>query len=46
MNREILLEQFDACYDENNWFVSLKTVLDGVTQEQATWKLAGLENSI
>lgn len=46
MNREILLEQFDACYDENNWFVSLKTVLDGVTPEQAAWRPDGVENSI
>ena len=46
MNREILVEQFDACYDENNWFVSLRTVLDGVTQEQAAWKPDGSDNSI
>ena len=46
MNREILVEQFDACYDENNWFVSLRTVLDGVTQDQAAWKPEGLDNSI
>ena len=46
MNREILLEQFNACYDENNWFVSLKTVLDGLTPEQAAWKPHGVENSI
>jgi len=46
MNREILLEQFTACYDENNWFVSLKTVLDGITSEQAAWKPDGADNSI
>jgi uncharacterized damage-inducible protein DinB len=46
MKREILLEQHSACYDQNNWFVSLKTVLDGVTAEQAGWKPDGVENSI
>ncbi|MEP6850534.1 MAG: DinB family protein [Acidobacteriota bacterium] len=46
MSREVLLEQFTACYDENNWFVSLKSVLDGVTADQAAWKPANVENSI
>ena len=43
---KILLEQFTACYDENNWFVSLKSALDGVTAEQAGWKPANVDNSI
>ena len=46
MSKDVLIEQFTACYDENNWFVSLKTVLDGVTAEQATWKLETVDNSI
>ena len=46
MSKDVLIEQFTACYDENNWFVSLKTVLDGVTAEQAAWKPAGADNSI
>jgi uncharacterized damage-inducible protein DinB len=46
MNREILLEQFKACYDENNWFVALKNALAGVTPEQAAWKPETLDNSI
>jgi uncharacterized damage-inducible protein DinB len=46
MNREILLEQFKACYDENNWFVALKNALDGVTADQAAWKPESLDNSI
>jgi uncharacterized damage-inducible protein DinB len=41
-----LLEQFTACYDENNWFVSLKSALSGVTAEQASWKPANVDNSI
>ena len=46
MSKEVLIEQFTACYDENNWFVSLKTVLAGVTAVQAAWKPAGVDNSI
>src|SRR5215470_10448177 len=46
MDREVLLEQFKACYDENNWFVALKNALAGVTPEQAAWKPETLDNSI
>jgi len=46
MSKEVLIEQHTACYDENNWFVSLKTVLDGVTAEQAAWKPEGADNSV
>jgi uncharacterized damage-inducible protein DinB len=44
--RALLSKQFNACYDENGWFVCLKTVLDGVTAEQAEWKPDGSDNSI
>ena len=44
--KEILIEQHTACYDQNVWFVSLKSALDGVTAEQAAWKPAGVDNSI
>jgi uncharacterized damage-inducible protein DinB len=44
--KDVLIEQFTACYDEDGWFVSLKTALDGVTAEQAAWKPAGADNSI
>lgn len=46
MAKEILLEQHTACYDENNWFVSLKSALEGLTAEQAAWKPANVDNSI
>jgi uncharacterized damage-inducible protein DinB len=46
MSKDVLIEQFTACYDKNVWFVSLKTVLDGVTAEQAAWKPEGADNSI
>lgn len=43
--KEILLEQFTACYDENGWFVALKNALRNLTAEQAAWKPAGVEHS-
>lgn len=46
MNKETLLRQFDACYDENGWFVAIANALEGVTAEQAAWKPDGTENSI
>jgi uncharacterized damage-inducible protein DinB len=44
--KDILLEQFTACYDQNSWFVALRNTLEGVTAEDAAWKPAGVENSI
>ncbi len=46
ISKDVISEQFDACYDENTWFVALKPALDGVTAEHATWKPAGVDNSI
>ena len=46
MTREILLQQFANCYDENGWFAALKYCLSGVTAEQAAWRPAGTDNSI
>ena len=44
--KEILLEQFNTCYDENGWFVALKNALQNLTAEQAAWKTENLDNSI
>jgi len=46
MNKEVLLKQFDACYDENDWFVAVKNAVAGLTAEQAAWKPAGEQHSI
>ncbi|WP_243521443.1 DinB family protein [Bacillus pseudomycoides] len=47
MNRkDIFLEQLLACHNENNWFVSLQSALDGLTEEQAAWKNTDGTNSI
>lgn len=44
--KEILLEQFTVCYDENGWFVALKNALENLTAERAIWKAENLDNSI
>ena len=44
--KELLLEQFTACYDENGWFVALKNALLNLTAEQAAWKPENADNSI
>jgi len=46
MSKQMLLEQFSACYDENGWFVAIKNTLAGLTAQQAAWKPAGTDNSI
>lgn len=44
--KEVLLEQFTACYDENGWFVALKNAFKDVSAEQAKWKAENADNSI
>ena len=44
--KEILIEQFTVCFDENGWFVALKNALRNLTAEQAAWKPENLDNSI
>ncbi|MGC2236254.1 MAG: DinB family protein [Pyrinomonadaceae bacterium] len=44
--KELLLEQFTACYDENGWFVALKNAVENVSAEQAIWKAENSDNSI
>lgn len=46
MKKDLLLQQFANCYDENGWFVALKNAIAGVTAEQAAWKPEGTDNSI
>lgn len=44
--KEILLEQFNAAYDENGWFVALKNTFNNLSAEDAAWKPDGVDNSI
>ena len=46
MIKEILLEQFKTCYDENGWFVALKNALNNLSVQDAAWKADGADNSI
>ena len=36
--KQILLEQYTACYDENSWFVAVRNAINGLSVEQASWK--------
>lgn len=45
-NREILLEQLQACRDKNGWFTSMAASVKGLTQKQADWKSNGEMNSV
>lgn len=44
--KDLLLQQFDASYDNNSWFVALKNTLEGLTAEEALWTPDGADNSI
>jgi len=46
MNKDFLLDQFNKCYDENGWFVSLRNAVDGMTADEAAWKPDGADNSV
>jgi uncharacterized damage-inducible protein DinB len=44
--KQTLLEQFNACFDTNGWFVSVRNAIAGVTAEQASWRPEDTDNSI
>ncbi|SDJ65697.1 DinB family protein [Sediminibacillus albus] len=44
--KKILLQQFNACHQENTWFVSLQSAVKGISAEQASWKNNESANSI
>lgn len=44
--KTILLEQLAATHNETNWFVPLRTAVDGLSAEYAVWKTANIDNSI
>ncbi|SFL98669.1 Uncharacterized damage-inducible protein DinB (forms a four-helix bundle) [Gracilibacillus orientalis] len=43
--KDIFLVQLNACH-ENTWFVALLNSIDGLTEEQASWKPSEMTNSI
>ena len=44
--KDVLLKQFNVCFETDGWFVALKNAIAGVNAEQAVWKPKGSENSI
>lgn len=46
LTKEILLDQFSSCYDENGWFVALKNTLNNLSAKDAAWKPENADNSI
>jgi uncharacterized damage-inducible protein DinB len=44
--KDLILEQFTLCFDENGWFVAIHNAVDGLMAEQAAWKPNFSENSI
>lgn len=46
MTKDVLIEQHNACYDKNNWFVAIKNAIAGLTAEQAAWKPDEADNTI
>lgn len=44
--KDLLLQQFDASYDRNSWFVAFKNTLEGLTANEASWRPDRADNSI
>jgi len=43
---KFLSQQFNATYNEANWFAPLKTIIQGMNGFEAFWKLNGKDNSV
>ena len=44
--KQILLEQFNACYSESAWFASAKSALENLTAEEVFWKPSDAIHSV
>jgi uncharacterized damage-inducible protein DinB len=44
--KSILLEQFDACFDQSAWFASAKSALENLSAEDAVWKASDEIHSV
>ncbi len=44
--KELFSDQYNACYNEENWFAPLTKVLEGITPEQAAWNDGSSNHSI
>jgi len=46
MIKDLLRAEFNVCYDENSWFVSVRNAISGLSVEQACWKPEDSANCI
>lgn len=46
MLKDVLIDQFNKCYDKNGWFVAIRNAVDGITAAEAAWKPNGADNSV
>ncbi|SDL63764.1 DinB family protein [Sediminibacillus halophilus] len=44
--KRLLLDQVNACYGRDTWFVSIKTALNGINAEEASWRNKETNHSI
>ncbi|MEO8665737.1 MAG: DinB family protein [Ignavibacteria bacterium] len=44
--KKLFIDQFNACYDEENWFVPLTKAIEDLTPEQAGWSDGSSNHSI
>ncbi len=44
--KEVLLEQFNTCYDQNGWFVAVKNAVHNLSARDACCKPENADNSI
>ena len=44
--KELILDQFDACFNSENWFIPLTKSLEDITPDQAKWKDGNSNHSI
>jgi len=43
---DLLGQQLKATFDEDDWFVAIRSAIRGVTADQAAWKRDGIDHSI
>lgn len=44
--KDLIVEQFTLCFDQNGWFVAIANAIEGLTAQEAAWKPDADQNSI
>jgi uncharacterized damage-inducible protein DinB len=44
--KELLIKEFSASFDEENWFIPLTRAIDGLSAEEAAWKDGSSNHSV